>query len=110
VVVNSKILDFVAEVSIHQRYENVEEVPIEATYVFPLAEGASVSSFFAIVDGKKIEGKLEEKEKAKDKYDDAIASGHSAYLLEEDKHWQSSTKGRSGDHNCLRHRASIHRG
>jgi hypothetical protein len=32
VMVHVKIVDFVAEVTIHQRYENVEDVPIEATY------------------------------------------------------------------------------
>ncbi len=35
------------------------------------------------MDGKVVEGQIKEKEKAKDTYDDAIASGHGAYLLEE---------------------------
>ncbi len=30
-----------------------------------------------------MEGQIKEKEKAKDVYDDAIAGGHGAYLLEE---------------------------
>jgi hypothetical protein len=38
VIVEAVISDFVAEVKIHQRYENVEDVPIEATYMFPLDE------------------------------------------------------------------------
>ena len=70
-----------------KRDENQRSPPksdlIFSNYEFPLAEGASVCSFYAIVDGKKIEGKIKEKEQAKDQYDDAIASGHSAYLLEE---------------------------
>ena len=53
------------------------------TYMFPLDERASVCNFFALVDGKKVEGKIKEKQQAKDEYDDAIASGNSAYLLEE---------------------------
>ena len=83
VVVEAKVEDFLAQVTIKQRYENVENDPIEAIYEFPLAEGASVSSFYAIVDGKRVDGKLKEKEEAKNDYDDAIAGGHSAFLLEE---------------------------
>lgn len=85
VVVEAKVEDFLAEVVIKQRYENVEKYPIEALYEFPLAEGASVSAFYALVDGKKVDGKLKEKEEARDDYDDAIAGGHSAFLLEEGK-------------------------
>ena len=46
-------------------------------------ENSSVCSFYALVNGKKIDGKMKEKDQARDDYDDAIASGHSAYLLEE---------------------------
>lgn len=40
------------------------------------------------IDGRTIEAVLEEKEKAKDKYDDAIASGNGAYLLENKEMFQ----------------------
>lgn len=56
---------------------------IHYIYEFPLEEKAAVSDFYALVDGKKIQGKIKEKKKAQEEYDDAIASGHSAYLLEE---------------------------
>ena len=36
------------------------------------------------VDGRKIAGKVQEKEKAAETYDDAISQGHGAYLLEQD--------------------------
>jgi Vault protein inter-alpha-trypsin domain len=119
VVVRAKIVDFCAEVTLEQRYENVEDFPIEALcphhitshhtthhtphttqhttlpnsppfldlprYVFPLEEKASVSNFYATVDGNKVNGVLKEKEQARDVYDGAIASGKSAYLLEEGK-------------------------
>eukprot|EP00026_Physarum_polycephalum_P002556 Phypoly_transcript_02563.p1 GENE.Phypoly_transcript_02563~~Phypoly_transcript_02563.p1 ORF type:complete len:905 (+),score=178.71 Phypoly_transcript_02563:1-2715(+) len=92
VEVRSKVVDMCAEVTLVQRYENIEDVPIEATYVFPLEERASVSSFYAIVDGKKVMGKLFEKEKAKDTYEDAIASGNSAYMLEQEEDAPNSFK------------------
>jgi hypothetical protein len=69
------LIDFCAEVTIKQRFENQEKDPIEAVYEFVLDPGNTVSAFYAEVDGRKIEGKVKEKEKAKDDYDDAIASG-----------------------------------
>ncbi len=44
-----------------------------------------MSDFYAIVNGEKIQGKIKEKQKAQEEYDDAIASGNSAYMLEEGK-------------------------
>jgi uncharacterized protein YegL len=79
------IVDFVAQVVIKQRYENKEEDPIEAVYEFPLDSNAAVCSFIAEIDGKKVVGKVKEKEEAREIYDDAIAEGHGAYLLEEKK-------------------------
>eukprot|EP01114_Cavostelium_apophysatum_P014046 TRINITY_DN3539_c0_g1_i1.p1 TRINITY_DN3539_c0_g1~~TRINITY_DN3539_c0_g1_i1.p1 ORF type:complete len:886 (+),score=216.32 TRINITY_DN3539_c0_g1_i1:162-2819(+) len=79
------IVDFTAQVSVIQTYQNIESNPIEASYEFPLAKNITISSFTAIIEGKRIEGVCKEKEKAKDTYDDAIASGHGAYLMEESK-------------------------
>ncbi len=44
---------------------------------------AAVSGFWAEIDNNRVEGVVKEKEEAKNTYDDAIASGHGAYLLEE---------------------------
>eukprot|EP01114_Cavostelium_apophysatum_P024203 TRINITY_DN940_c0_g1_i3.p1 TRINITY_DN940_c0_g1~~TRINITY_DN940_c0_g1_i3.p1 ORF type:complete len:876 (-),score=276.34 TRINITY_DN940_c0_g1_i3:53-2680(-) len=79
------IVDFTAQVCLIQTYRNVESDPIEATFEFPLDKNFTISSFAAIVEGKRIEGTCKEKEKAKDTYDDAIASGHGAYLMEQSK-------------------------
>eukprot|EP01105_Mastigella_eilhardi_P025760 TRINITY_DN7111_c0_g1_i1.p1 TRINITY_DN7111_c0_g1~~TRINITY_DN7111_c0_g1_i1.p1 ORF type:complete len:835 (+),score=180.17 TRINITY_DN7111_c0_g1_i1:81-2585(+) len=79
------IIDFAAQVTLKQRFENVEENAIEAVYEFVLDGRASVTDFAAYVDGREIKGVLKEKQAAKDKYDDAIAGGGGAYLLEEDK-------------------------
>lgn len=53
-----------------------DSFPIEATYEFPLPEGAAVTAFIIEVDGKTIHSKIKEKEEAKEIYDDAIAEGH----------------------------------
>eukprot|EP01113_Clastostelium_recurvatum_P011179 TRINITY_DN1563_c2_g1_i5.p1 TRINITY_DN1563_c2_g1~~TRINITY_DN1563_c2_g1_i5.p1 ORF type:complete len:1057 (+),score=336.60 TRINITY_DN1563_c2_g1_i5:93-3173(+) len=85
VLTTVNIIDFTAEVTLKQRYENVENDPIEAVYHFPLQENASVCHFEAFIDGKIVEGLVKEREQARNEYDDAIASGHGAYLLEESK-------------------------
>jgi hypothetical protein len=101
----AEIIDLVAKVSIEQRYVNRENHPIEAIYLFPVDEGtkqfqleiqlltnlndysqllgAGVCHFTAEVDGRSIEGVVKETEEARNDYDQAIQSGHSAFLVEE---------------------------
>jgi hypothetical protein len=85
VVVEGQIRDYGARVVISQRYRNVEEQPVEAVYRFPLDEAAAVCGFEALIDGRRISGKVEEREKAFETYDDALAEGHGAYLLDEER-------------------------
>ncbi|KAH3764805.1 Vault protein inter-alpha-trypsin domain [Pelomyxa schiedti] len=66
-------------------FENKDSAPVEATYEFVLQENATVCAFTANIDGKDIKGKIMEKEAARDRYDNAIASGGGGYLLEESK-------------------------
>eukprot|EP00026_Physarum_polycephalum_P002936 Phypoly_transcript_02945.p1 GENE.Phypoly_transcript_02945~~Phypoly_transcript_02945.p1 ORF type:complete len:789 (+),score=142.25 Phypoly_transcript_02945:155-2521(+) len=81
--VKGHVLDYVSEITIEKRFENVEDVPIEAVYILPLDEGASVHKFNVFIDGKKLEGIVEEKETALNEYEDNIAKGHSSFLLEQ---------------------------
>ncbi|XP_046436816.1 von Willebrand factor A domain-containing protein 5A-like [Daphnia pulex] len=83
VSVQARIIDLVAEVTIEQRYVNRETQPIEAVYLFPLDEGAGVCKFTAEVDGRSIEGVVKKTEEAQTDYEQAIQSGHSAFLVEE---------------------------
>eukprot|EP00727_Mastigamoeba_balamuthi_P000601 m51a1_g10538 hypothetical protein (749) ;mRNA; r:2902-5885 len=77
------LLGFCAEVRLRQRFENTESDPIEATFEFLLESSAAVTAFSATIDGKEIKATLKEKEKARQTYDDAIARGGGAYMLEE---------------------------
>jgi len=78
-----RIVDLCASVTIRQKFKNDENDPLEAVYKFELAENAAVSDFVAEIDGKKVRGTIKEKEEAKNTYDDAISSGHGAYLMEQ---------------------------
>jgi hypothetical protein len=85
VSVEAHLKDFAAKVTLSQRYVNRESHPIEAVYVFPLDEGAAVCSFEAVVDAVRVTGQAMEREKAFERYDDAMAAGHGAYLLDEER-------------------------
>jgi Ca-activated chloride channel family protein len=85
VSVDAEIRDFCSRVTVTQRYRNQESAPIEALYVFPLDERAAVSGFAALVDGVEIQGEVKEREDAFERYDDALAEGHGAFLLDEER-------------------------
>jgi len=72
-------------VTVAQRYVNREKVPVEAVYSFPLEEQAAVCGFEALIGEKRVSGHVVEKEKAFEEYDQALADGHGAYLLDEDR-------------------------
>jgi Ca-activated chloride channel family protein len=74
-----------SRVTVAQRYRNAEKVPVEAVYSFPLEEGSAVCGFEVDVGGKRIVGKVVEKEEAFEKYDEAMAAGHGAFLLDQDR-------------------------
>ena len=74
---------FTADVTATMDYTNEEDKPIEAIYIFPLDEQAAVCGFQATIDDRTIVAEIQEKQEARDTYDDAISSGHSAFLLEE---------------------------
>jgi Ca-activated chloride channel family protein len=78
----AKVVDLASTVQIKQTYFNASANPIETTYSFPINEQSSICGFEAEIDGRAILGVITNKEKAFDTYDNAIAQGNSAALLE----------------------------
>ncbi len=74
-----------AKVKISQHFKNKEKKPIEAVYKFPLPEHAAVCGFRALIEDRIVEGQIEEKEKAFELYDQALADGHEAQLMDEER-------------------------
>ena len=72
-------------VTVTQDYENREEVPVEAVYAFPLPEGSAVCAFSVLLDGKRIRGEVRPRDEAFDRYDDAMAAGHGAFLVDQER-------------------------
>lgn len=85
VTVEAEVRDLAVRQVVTQRYRNDEAVPIEALYVFPLDEGAALCGFEAEIGGVRVVGRVEEKEAAFEAYDEAMAAGHGAYLLDQER-------------------------
>ena len=74
-----------ARLVLRQRYKNSEPDPIEAVYTFPIPSDATLVGFAMECDGRRIEAEVKEREEAFAKYDEAIAKGHGAALLEQER-------------------------
>ena len=85
VSISAEVLDVASKVTVRQRFKNTEATPIEATYCFPLEEGSAVCGFEVKIGDRLIQGRVEEREKAFEKYDEAMAGGHGAFLLDQEK-------------------------
>jgi Ca-activated chloride channel family protein len=83
--VRAQITGAHTRVTCTQRYRNQESQPVEAVYVFPLDERAAVCGFAAVVAGVRYEGVVKPREAAFAAFDDAIAAGHGAFLLDEER-------------------------
>ncbi|KAH3756410.1 von Willebrand factor type A domain [Pelomyxa schiedti] len=83
--IKGKIVGLVTTYTITYTFANTSKDYLEVVFAFPVSDQATICGLSATIDGKTIVGTCQEKAKAAAKYDDAIASGNGAYLLEEDK-------------------------
>ncbi|XP_073349304.1 von Willebrand factor A domain-containing protein 5A-like isoform X1 [Pagrus major] len=83
VEVELQVRDHVATVVSTLNYENKEDKPLEAVFVFPLPGDAAVCHFSARIGQTQIVAEVKEKQEAREEYDDALSSGQQAFLLEE---------------------------
>lgn len=82
VSLGGEILGEHARLTVRQVYRNVESVPIEAVYVFPLPPEAALAGFRVAVDGRELHGELMARDTASEAYQEAVAAGHGAALFE----------------------------
>uniref|UniRef100_A0A671W7F1 VIT domain-containing protein n=1 Tax=Sparus aurata TaxID=8175 RepID=A0A671W7F1_SPAAU len=83
VEVELQVRDHVATVVSTLNYENKEDKPLEAVFVFPLPGDAAVCHFSATIGQTQIVAEVKEKKQAREEYDDALSSGARAILIEE---------------------------
>lgn len=85
VCVTGEIVGRGARVKVAQRFRNAERAAVEAVYRFPLPESGAICGFRALVDGRRIAGAVEEREKAFEIYDKAVSEGHGGFLLDQER-------------------------
>ncbi|XP_026775070.2 von Willebrand factor A domain-containing protein 5A isoform X1 [Pangasianodon hypophthalmus] len=81
--VDLQVQGHVAAVTSTLQYVNEEEHPLEAVFVFPMPSGAALCQFSAKIGDQEIVAEVQEKQEAREQYDDALSSGEQAFLLEE---------------------------
>ena len=80
VLLNITINEGFATTEMIQCYKNITNNPIELSLDIPLLPEIQLNKFIAIMDDKKYISKILPKEKAKEKYNDAIAEGNTGII------------------------------
>ena len=83
--VDVAISGVIADVTVHQVYENRGERPIHARYVFPASTRAAVYGMTMTVGDVRIVAKIKEREQARGDFEAAKREGKSASLLEQSR-------------------------
>jgi Ca-activated chloride channel family protein len=74
-----------ARVIFEQRFVNRASVPLRITYKLPLPADAAVSGFAFTIGDKRSVGVVDTKNKARERFEQAIVEGRTAALLEQDR-------------------------
>lgn len=81
--VNVTINNGIAVTEVHQIFHNTEQRIVEALYTFPVPNGASVSNFSMIINGKEMTGEVVEKKRARQIYESYKERKRDPGLLEQ---------------------------
>ena len=80
--VNVSIENQIAITRVDQTFRNHTDRQLEATYIFPIPQGASVNEFAMWVDGKKVTGELVSASEAKSMYTKIVRQTRNPALLD----------------------------
>ena len=83
--VKSKTCGPIAQNTITFKYKNENQTAISSKFVFPVNSLSAIYHLSATVGGRKILGKVKEKDEAKKEFDQAVSEGKSAVMAKESK-------------------------
>ena len=75
----------IARVRFEQTFQNRHPDPLRVTYVLPLPADAAVSGFAFTIGDRRIAGVVERVRAARERFEEAMAHGHTAALLEQER-------------------------
>jgi len=78
--IETNIFNGIATTKISQEYQNYGKNPIETTYFLPVDPDMVVSSLEITIGDRYIKAKIEDMQRAHEKYEDAVAGGKGAVL------------------------------
>ena len=87
VEIDTKLNEFYAKTNITQYYINHLNFPVELIIKFPFNPNIQFSKFILMKNNKKVISKVIEKEKAKEKYSDAMASGNTGIISSQEENY-----------------------
>ena len=79
ITILSEVNEIYAKTEIKQKYTNIHEFPVEIKLQFPILPDYNLTKFIVTLDNKVIISKILEAEKGKEKYNDEISSGNTAF-------------------------------
>ncbi|HET8899145.1 MAG TPA: marine proteobacterial sortase target protein [Rhodanobacteraceae bacterium] len=82
--VDYRVNGLVAEVAVHQRFQNTSQDWLEGQYLLPLPEGAAVYGMTVHIGARVIVGEVKEKQAARQAFQQASQQGRKAALVEAD--------------------------
>ncbi|MDH5710234.1 MAG: marine proteobacterial sortase target protein [Gammaproteobacteria bacterium] len=83
--VSINVSGMIARARVRQQFKNTSSLWAEGLYVFPLPDNAAVDHFKLMIDGRVIEGQIQEKEQARKTYQQARNNGQRAGLIEQQR-------------------------
>ena len=83
--IRADVTGLTSRVELTQDFVNTFDVPLEASYIFPLPDRGAVTAMRMTADGRVVAAELQEREAARRAYDKAIAAGHRAAIAEEER-------------------------
>ena len=83
--VRSSVAGLAVRTELAQGFRNPYDVPLEATYIFPLPDRAAVTRLRMEAADRIVEGVVKEREEARAEYDAAISEGKRASSAEEER-------------------------
>jgi len=82
--VDVQMIYTLAKVSLTQTYKSSLDKPIRVSYIFPMDDRATITSFLAeFPNGRKLLGVSKERSEASLEFENAVSSGHTAVLLDQ---------------------------
>jgi Ca-activated chloride channel family protein len=75
----------IARLVLEQRFENPYAETLHVTYRMPLPADGAVSGYAFVLAGRTVTGRVQRKQEARERFERAIASGHTAALLEQER-------------------------